>query len=35
VRYQVSHPYRTIGIIIILCILISVFLYSKREDKNS
>jgi hypothetical protein len=32
VRDQVSHPYKTTGIIIVLYVLIFVFLDSKLED---
>jgi hypothetical protein len=32
--YQDSHPYKTTGNITVMCILISVFLDSKLEDKD-
>jgi hypothetical protein len=35
VSYQVSHPYKTTGIIIVLYILIFIFLDRKLEDKIS
>jgi hypothetical protein len=31
---HISHPYKTIGKIIVLCILIFVFFNSKLEDKR-
>jgi hypothetical protein len=34
VRVQVSHPYRTIGKMIVVYILIFTFLYSRRVDKR-
>jgi hypothetical protein len=34
VREQVSHPYRTTGKITVVCILIVIFLDSRREDKG-
>jgi hypothetical protein len=34
VRDQVSHRYRTTGKIIVLCVLIFMFLDSRREDKR-
>jgi small basic protein len=34
IRDQVSHPYRTAGKIIVLCIQIFKFLDSRREDKS-
>jgi hypothetical protein len=35
IRDQISHPYRTTGKIILLCILLFMFLDSRREGKNS
>jgi hypothetical protein len=34
VRDQVSHPYRTTGKIRVLCILVFMFLDSRREEKR-
>jgi hypothetical protein len=34
VRYQVLHPYRTTGKIILVCILIFTFSDSRREDRR-
>jgi hypothetical protein len=34
VRHQVSHPYKTTGRIMVLCILTFTFLDSRREDKR-
>jgi hypothetical protein len=33
VRYPVSHPYQTIGKIMVLYVLVFIYLYSKRKDK--
>jgi hypothetical protein len=33
IRYKVSHPYKTTGKIIVLCILTFTFFYSKLEEK--
>jgi hypothetical protein len=35
VRHQVSHPYRTTGIITVLHILMFMFFDSRREDRSS
>jgi len=35
VRDLVSHPYKTTGKIVVVCILIFMFLGSKREDRTS
>jgi hypothetical protein len=35
VRYQVSHPYKATGRIMVLCILTFTFLDSRREDSGT
>jgi hypothetical protein len=34
-KHQVSHPYKTAGKILVLCILIFTFFKRKLEDKSS